>query len=170
MGSVKSSSPCSSWRLLVHTDGPTDRSRHHFPAAVIQPVSGSHQPRPPAAATAALLDAADYRYRCGARKAARRTSNVLHSPEALKGVMAAKAQARSDAVTSRLLELQSARKDSAKLLAKVNGQHEKCHQKSPEVYLQQKQCEKLGILYQQAVNSANRESELADQVPISLCD
>ena len=80
--------------------------------------------------------------------------------------MAAKAKARSDTLNQRLHEMQSAQKDSMKLLSKINAQHDKALQRAggarEQVNLSTKASEKLAGLYSQAVQAATVEMQIAD--------
>jgi hypothetical protein len=67
----------------------------------------------------------------------------------------------SASLNSNLLQLQASRKDSTKLMSKINSSHDKCRLKTPEAYLTEKQCQKLGGLYQQAAHSAAMEAKAA---------
>ena len=67
-------------------------------------------------------------------------------------------------LSAALVELYAARKESAKLgklLSKINAQHEKASTKTQETFLTEKQCQKLGGLYQQAAQLAGLEAQLA---------
>ena len=66
-------------------------------------------------------------------------------------------------LSTTLNQLQAARKESVKLISKVNAQHEKARNKTQEAFLSEKQCQKLGGLYQQAAQQAGLEAQFALQ-------
>lgn len=77
--------------------------------------------------------------------------------------MAAKARARSETLNQRLHQMQSAQKESTKLLSKINAQHDKVLQRAggAQVNLSTKASEKLAGLYSQAVQAATVEVQIA---------